>query len=268
MRRSTTLLLSLALVTVTFAAPAAVAGEAPNAEQPLDVTMPTAHNGAPSGDILIFDDFAPHVSQQAADNLALPYQVAEDQCELADAVDAGTHQLYLVNVQLDTITHCDADIYSDLATLAEEPGHSVVLSSWELSWCGEEAYVDCTAEDVDNILAALGAEGPLTTLESPPTLQATETVNACALLPNPLVPTVDTIEATSTSLIINAQGVQVTDGVSCLTAADSGSAQLVAHTNGAYVGFTPTNYEDSQQTTLPGPTDMVKLYEDLIVRYA
>lgn len=277
MQRSTTILLSLALATVTFAAPAAVADEAPNADEnpnadgDLDGDASIAFNPIPTAghsavtEVFIYDDGNPQHAAQAAENLAIPYTASDDSCDLADAATSGDYGTIVANIQVGFAADCDEDLYANLATFAEEPTNSLILQSWEIASC-DASWAHCSVEDAEAVLSALGVAPEMTTTESPPLLQATETANACAAVPNPLVPTVDEIENTRDVLIIDAVGVQVADGIPCLTDED-GNAHLVASPNGAYMGFAPTNYDGADSSTLPGPGDMVKLFEDLIVTH-
>lgn len=264
----TTILLSLALLTVSLATPVAGA-EGPNADRGLDGDAPIELNPAPTAghsavtEVFVYDDGDAQHAVQAAENLAVPYTASADSCDLADAATSGDYGTIIANIQIGFAADCDESLYGNLATYAEEPTNSLILQSWEISAC-DATWAHCSVEDAEAVLSALGVSPEMTTTETPPLLQATETANACAAAPNPLIPAVDEIEHTGDVLIIDSVGVQVDDGIPCLTDED-GNAQLVASANGAYMGFAPTNYDGADSSTLPGPEDMVKLFEDLIV---
>lgn len=272
--KPTTVLLSLATLTAMFAAPAAFA-EDPNQGANAPDLAPTApeagHEDLPAGVLIYGDDFGPQTARQAADNLLLPHEFITDPCDLSDAAQDGAHHLIVVNSIGSILSSCDDEVFSNLAAFAEGDGF-LVLQSWELDICGQDEIVPwdvpCSAASVDEVLAALGVARPFTTHFEPVTLQATETVAACGVAPNPFVPTVDAIEPTSTAFQRNAQGVQADGATTCFTSASTGEGQVLVNGNGAYVGVSPSNYEDGASTTLPGPDDMVKLYEDLLVRFA
>jgi hypothetical protein len=269
-KRTATTLLSLAMLTMVLATPAALA-TGPNADgaagdetegTQAGLTLPTStHSGA--GEVFVYDDGNAQHAAQAASNLAIPHTTSSDTCELAEAAQSGAYNTLIVNIQIDWGADCDESLYAHLAAHAEEPGNSLILQSWEIAYC-DASWAYCSVDDAEAVLSALGVASDTTLSESPPSLQASETVNACAAVPNPLVPTVDAIEPTRDVLILDAVGVQAEDGVPCLVDGD-GNAQLVTNENGAYMGFAPTNYEGGTSTTAPGPQDMVKLFEDLIV---
>ncbi len=214
-------------------------------------------------DILIYDDYTDGESPAAlaADNLALDYQFVDDACDFADALE-NEPSLVIVNGVFNGISHCKSDILLDLAEHASGPG-KLIFQSWEITACGD-GWAQCEDEHVDELLATLGVEGPTETYTSPPTLVSTPTVSACSIGPNPLLPAgLEEIEPEQDPAIIDAQGVTATTGIVCLESAQ-GDAQLVASENGAYMGFAPHHYEGSTDTTLPGPEDPIKIFENLI----
>lgn len=273
-RQPTIILLGLATLTAMLAAPAALAddpNQGPDAPELVPAAPAVGHGGLHAGILIYDDDFGPQTARQAANNLLVPHDFITDPCQLSDAAQNGAHHLIVVNSIGSILSSCDEEVFSNLAAFAEGDGF-LVLQSWELDICGQDEIVPwevpCSAESVDAVLGALGVARPFTTHFDPVTLQATETVAACGIAPNPFVPTVDSIEPTNTAFQRNAQGVQADGATPCFASASTGEGQVLVNGNGAYVGVSPSNYEEGASTTLPGPDDMVKLYEDLLVRFA
>lgn len=223
-----------------------------------------------AGDILIYDDYGGdhHPAEQAATNLQIAMETTADSCVLQQAAQEGAHNVIIVNSVWGILSSCDSeDIFPALTAYAEGTGN-LLFQSWELDLCGTESGKDfdilCTEESLAALLGALGAQPPLEAFVDAPTLATSATALACSVGPNPILPAgLDTIEATADPAIVVAQGVEAADGITCLED-QNGGAQLVVNENGAYIGFAAPSYEGAADTTLPGPEDMVKLYENLI----
>lgn len=217
---------------------------------------------------LIYDDYDTDYKPAvfAAGNLQIPHETTSDPCALQEAAEDGAYSLIVVNSVLDYFSTCDGqDILPALTEYAQGDGN-LVFQAWELDLCGTTSEIACTPQSVEALLGALGAQADLVTYTQPPTL-ATATPGACSLGINPLLPAgLDAIEPTGNPLIRIAQGVSAGDGTVCLEDGD-GAAQIVVNDNGAYVGFAAPAYEGAADTTLPGPEDMVKLYENLLLSY-
>lgn len=222
------------------------------------------------------DDYEGYfAAKQAADNLGLTYDFAQgggSSCPLLPALQSGQYDLVVVNSQTWSLSYaCGAGIYDALADHAAGPG-SLVLQSWEFDLCG--TWFPCTTAEVDNVTAELGAQRPIGTHFSPPTIE-TSALGACAqtLMPNLFPPGgASSIEPTQDRYVRDAQGVVLAPAGAPLasqcfqTQGAATEAQVTTSLHGAYVGVLPGNYVGSD-ADLDTKDDIVELYEDLLSFY-
>lgn len=270
MRSKLPLVALVALSLMTVGLPAVSAADAPrNAEETVEGEEIPLQGGVTSP-IYIMDDNGNdyYPARTAAENLGLQHEFTTNACSVADAAQSGEYDMMVVTSQLYSMSFCDASVFNDLADYVENGGY-LVLTAWEYDLCGGGGFFSypCSAESVDNVLAALGVERPLNTHFSAPTLTTSDNLCTDTAVPNLFAPNGGhTIEPTSDHYIRVAQGVSVADDTAtkCLNVdGNADDAQIVASPNGVYVGPLPTNYENADGDG-DSRNDFVELYEDVL----
>lgn len=274
-RTALVVLAALSLTTVTGIA--ATGSVQINGPDPSPVGPRTTVDESEEADLLVYDDedLGFYAAVEAAENLGIGYQHTESVGELQTAAQNDAYDTIVVNSQLYVM---GSDVLADLAAYAEGPG-TLLFQGWEL----DLANVD----DVDDLLRVLGVERPLTTHFSPPAVERTSYPCPSLLLPEPVHEPEETFGPSTDAYIRNAQAVRLAGDVVASTvdtlsdgeipwipaqpcyqtAGTTDELQVATSPNGAYVGFLPGNYPDTD-TDDDGTPDVVEIYEALLDRYA
>lgn len=227
-----------------------------------------------SSDVFIYEDPREwnfwSASKEAADNLGLPYDTTTDPCEVAEAADASQYRLLVIENSVDYMnTGCEDDLFAALDAYAQEGG-TLVFQSWEIGECLIEdpnvPEVTCDEDTANGLLETLGVATP-TVHDNSPTLETAPTANACHAAPNPLLPAgLDQIQPERSGFLSGGFSVDAdaTTAV-CLVDAEQGQPMMTVNANGVYIGVFSDDYFESQDALLPGPQDMVRIYENTLV---